>query len=316
MKNIIKKILCMGLAIGMITVSAMADFVDMPEDPTAKAVLESAVANGLLNGVGNDRIAPYETITRAQMGAIISRAMGAVSEANISSYTDVSKDKWYYTEMARAVRMGAFQGDGAGRLNPDAAITFQEAFLVLARVFDLRYVDDNCLDNFADKATVATWAEDGVKKIISGGYWTADLLRAGEPINRLEFATLMNNLVTTYIDTPGTYTTLPKGNTLIRCDGVIIDGITVDNYYDDLIIIGDGVKNTSITNADGVHAVVRGGDVKLSGKLGVVRTLVSGTSLTPDLNNIGVKTYPDGSSGIMQAWADGSYINIQQVVGQ
>lgn len=313
MKNIFRKLICLVAAAGILSASAFAAFVDMPSDAAGKAALENAVKNGLLNGVGNDMIAPYDTITRSQMGAIIVRAMGADNEADISKFTDVAKDKWYYSEMAKAVYMGAFEGDGGSNLYPDKAITYQEAFLVLSRVFDLRYIDENCLENYVDKGFVASWAEEGVKKIISGGYFSSDMIGPSSPINRVEFAKVMDKLVANYIDEPGTYKELPKGNTLVRCDGVILDGIVI-NDANSLVVIGDGVSSVDITNADGVNAVVRGKNANLSGCFGVVRAVMSGTSLTPDVNNISVKTYADGTKGVISAAAEGSYINLETIV--
>ena len=318
MKNIFRKLICLVAAAGILSASAFAAFVDMPSDEAGKAALEKAVSNGLLNGVGNDMIAPYDIITRSQMGAIIVRAMGADNEADISKFTDVSKDKWYYSEMAKAVYMGAFEGDGGSNLYPDKAITYQEAFLVLSRVFDLRYIDENCLESYVDKDFVASWAEEGVKKIISGGYFSSDMIGPSSPINRMEFAKVMDKLVANYIDEPGTYKELPQGNTLVRCDGVILDGIAANgannNTEGSLIIIGDGVSSVDIINADGVHAVVRGKNANLSGCFGVVRAVVSGTSLTPDTKNISVKTYADGTKGVISAAVDGSYINLEAIV--
>ena len=305
MKKIIKRVACFGIAAALLTVLAMADFADMPQDAAQKTALLNAVSNGLLNGVGNNEIAPYASITRAQMGAIIVRAFGAARKKNIDSFKDVSKDAWYYDEMSKAVAMGAFAGDGEN-LHPDSAITFQEAFIVLSRVFDLRYIDEGCLDRFPDKGTVAPWAEDGVKKIVSGGYYSAEKIRANEPISRVEFAVIMNNLVKNYIDEPGTYTSLPTGNTLIRCDGVILDGIVSPDY----IIVGDGAVKTKIINADADNIVIRGGDVEISGLFGYVRAIMSGTTITPDTENINIKTYADGSRGVISAEAEGSAINL------
>ncbi len=320
MKNIFKRAVGLVLSASVLSISAFAAFVDMPEDVTEKAVLEKAVENGLLNGVGNDMIAPYDTITRAQMGAILVRAMGATKKADISRFTDVAKDKWYYAEMASAVYMGAFQGDGASSLTPEKEITYQEAFLVLSRVFDLRYVKEGCLDGYSDNGAVASWAKDGVEKIVSGGYYGGESLNPTMPISRIEFAKLMDKLVAVYIDEPGTYKDITGGNVLVRCDGVVLDGIkgnAVNSSSEgDLVIIGDKVKECQVINTKGANLVVRGGNVKLSGEFGVVRAITGDVILTPDQNNISVTKYPDGTRGVIAAVADGSYINLESTLAQ
>ena len=44
------------------------------------------------------------------MAAVINRAFGAKESADISGYTDVKATDWFYSEMAKAVGMGTFQG--------------------------------------------------------------------------------------------------------------------------------------------------------------------------------------------------------------
>ena len=126
----------------------------------------------------------------------------------------------------------------------------------------------------------------------------------------------MDKLVTTYIDTPGTYKELPKGNTLVRCDGVIFDGVTFDNSNTvtggDIIIIGDGVKNTQFVNIKGVNAAIRGGNAVVSGEIGLIRTAAYGASITPIMDKIQLKTYADGTRGVLQALVEGSYILMEQ----
>ena len=91
-----------------------SDFSDFPNDWSTQAMTE-AVENGLLGGVSDGVIAPSGLLTRAQMAAIINRAFGATETASLSGYTDVAQSDWYYTDMAMAVQMGTFVGEGGGR---------------------------------------------------------------------------------------------------------------------------------------------------------------------------------------------------------
>ena len=63
--------------------------------------------------------------------------------------------------MASSVLMGAFQGDGVN-LNPNANITRQEAFTVLARLFTLSGGDQSVLNSYTDGDQVADWAKDSI----------------------------------------------------------------------------------------------------------------------------------------------------------
>ena len=290
MKAMILKVFAVVFAVLSLTAtSVFADFPDMPADPVIKSTLEKAVENGLLTGYENGEIRPYDKITRAQMAAIIVRAFGAETMADISKFPDMNPSQWHYDSMSKAVAMEAFQGDGVN-LNPEANITFQEAFAVLARIFDLQteyqvdklkyeigLIDARPTNDYyaiakhTDAASVADWAKPTTEAILEGGYWIApnNTIRPAEYINRSEFAILMNNLVTTYIDEPGTYDSLPEGNVVVRSNDVIIDNLKGD--YD--IYVGDCVKS-GVVMGDGVdidRLVIRSGHIGIGGIYNFVR---------------------------------------------
>lgn len=268
MNSFLKKIVsgCVVLALAMsVSVSAFADtFKDMPNDWRTEA-LENAVKNGLLSGFEDGTIGADSAVTRAQMAAIIVRALGAKEAADLSSFVDVSPNKWYYNEFAKAVYMNAFSGDTDKKLNPNSPITFQECFTVLSRVFGLsNRIDteeaEKLLASYPDGSEVSGWARVYYASLLQDGYWDGGmtkLLKPKEYINRGEFAVVMDNLVKTYITEPGEYTELPEGNVLVRCDGVILDGLTFDSD----VIIADAVSVDGVSLKDVVlnkRLVMRG----------------------------------------------------------
>ncbi len=257
-----KKLLAILMICVMSVSSAVfaADFVDMPDD-WSTAAIENAVANGLLTGDGG-YVYPNNNMTRAEMATIMVRACGATNDADISAFTDVSTDDWFYSSMSKAVAMGAFNGSD-NKLSPDNNITRQEAFVVLSRVFALDVNDDvdtSVIDTFKDGNMVADWAKSGVAAIISKGYvGGADgKLNPTANITRAEFAVVMDRLVKYYIDDPETTTLPADGNVMIRVGGLKLDGVTTEK----MVVIGDGVGTSemSIANANLTESlVVRGG---------------------------------------------------------
>lgn len=269
MNSIVKKIISGVIVLALtlsVSVSVFADsFKDMPNDWRTEA-LENAVKNGLLSGFEDGTIRADSAVTRAQMAAIVVRALGAKEAADISSFVDVKENDWFYGEFAKAVYMNAFSGDTDKKLNPNTPITFQECFTVLSRVFGLHNrLDsaeaDKLLASYPDGSEVADWAKMYYASLLQGGYWNGGktkLLKPKEYINRGEFAVVMNNLIKTYITTPGEYTELPEGNVLVRCDGVVLDGVNFD--YD--VIIADGVSVDGVSLKNVVlnkRLVIRGG---------------------------------------------------------
>jgi len=284
------------------------EFSDMPDNWTTQA-LKNAVKNGLLKGDG-DKIMPDNNIKRSEMAAIIVRAFGATKEAeNIDKYVDLNKDKWYYSEFSKAVAMKIFQGNDQNELKPEDNITFQECYTVISRLFitagyenDPKITPPNkdvkCLEKFLDYKQVADWAKNNTANLVGYGFWDGieNKLMPTEYITRSEFAVLMDNIVTTYIDEPGVYTDLPEGNVLVRSEGVTIDGFKTDG----LIVVGDGVEGeTVISNVESTELIVgRGGTLKISGVINNITALTGNTVL-----DIGKVTKRNGMFYLLAAGA-------------
>lgn len=268
----------------MFSATVFADFSDMPSDEGLKTAIENAVSNGLLSGYEDGTVRPDANITRAEMASIITRACGADNEADISAFSDVPADAWYHSAFAKAYRMGAFSGDDQKLMHPQNNITFQECFTILSQVFDLlpeytivrksadeipentvyvggktpRLYDVSILNSYADGAEVAAWAKVFVSGVVANGGWSGEngYLTPVAYITRGQFATVMNNLIQNYIDTPGTYTELPAGNTMIRCNDTVIDGVKSDSslYIADCVLPLGIVFNNATIN----RLVIRG----------------------------------------------------------
>ena len=273
-----------------------SDFVDFPNDWSQGAMI-AAVENGLLGGVGDGRIAPQGEVTRAQMAAIINRAFGAEKQASLSSYSDVAADAWYAVDMAKAVQMGTFSGTGNGLLEPDRAITREEAFSVLARAFALEAGDDSSLASFSDGAQVSSWAKGSVSAMVAAGYVNGsdgNRLNPQQTITRAEFAAVMSKIVAQYIDADSTLNRSLEidGNVIVR-GNVDLSGYTINGD----VIIADEATNVTL---DGVtvngRLVVRGASdsLTISGSTadGVIITNPNGASVlkTDNASNLGTVT--------------------------
>ena len=274
-----------------------SDFVDFPND-WSQGAMTAAVENGLLGGVGDGRIAPQGEVTRAQMAAIINRAFGAEKQASLSSYSDVAADAWYAVDMAKAVQMGTFSGTGNGLLEPDRAITREEAFSVLARAFALEAGDDSSLASFSDGAQVSSWAKGSVSAMVAAGYVNGsdgNRLNPQQTITRAEFAAVMSKIVAQYIDAEDVQRSRSlsiDGNVIVRGD-VDLSGYTINGD----IIIADEAANVTL---DGVtvngRLVVRGASDSLtisdSTADGVIITNPNGASVlkTDNASDLGTVT--------------------------
>ena len=238
----------------------LSQYRDFPNDWSAKS-LEQAIDDGLLNG-SNGMIDAKGLLTRAQMAAIVSRAFGAAKTASLDDYRDVLPSAWYYSDMGKAVKMGAFQGAN-GLLNPDAPITREEAFTVLARAFALEGGGSATLKDFVDGGTVSSWASESVAALVAGGYVNGanGMLNLKNNITRAEFAKVITGMAASYVGAEGVSSKTVEGNVIVRESGASLSGMTINGD----LIIADGADKVSL---DGVKVtgriVIRGASTEAS----------------------------------------------------
>lgn len=233
----------------------LSQYKDFPNDWSAKS-LEQAIDDGLLNG-SNGMIDAKGLLTRAQMAAIVSRAFGAAKTASLDDYRDVLPSAWYYSDMGKAVKMGAFQGAN-GLLNPDAPITREEAFTVLARAFALEGGGSATLKDFVDGGTVSSWASESVAALVAGGYVNGanGMLNLKNNITRAEFAKVITGMAASYVGAEGVSGKTVEGNMIVRESGASLSGMTINGD----LIIADSADKVSLDNVKVTgRIVIRGG---------------------------------------------------------
>lgn len=232
------------------------DFTDFPTDWSA-AGLRSAVQNGLLNG-SNGQINSSGLLIRAQMAAIVNRAFAARKTADLSVYSDANTSAWYYNDLELAVAMRTFQGAN-GKLNPEAPITREEAFVVLARAFALESGDTSVLNNYTDGASVSAWAQSSVASLIENGYVNGanGKLNPKTSITRAEFAKVISEMASTYADADDSLSATVDGSVIVRENSVSLSGKTINGD----LIIADGVSRIDLTGVTVTGRIVlRGGE--------------------------------------------------------
>ncbi|MBQ3055751.1 MAG: S-layer homology domain-containing protein [Oscillospiraceae bacterium] len=198
MKKTIAMILCVAMLISLCPMAMMASYSDMPaENHWSYQALNAAVEQGLLQG-SNGKLLPNDKLTRAQMATILVRAYGATEKAEEFNFSDVPAGSWFYDNMSIAVKAGWFKGDGGSTMRPNAPISRQEAFAVLARAIGTEADDSFVLaDKFTDAADVATWFVVEISALAAKGYVNGSngKLDPKNEITRAQFAQVMFNLI-------------------------------------------------------------------------------------------------------------------------
>lgn len=274
----------------------LSQYKDFPNDWSAKS-LEQAIDDGLLNG-SNGMIDAKGLLTRAQMAAIVSRSFGAAKTASLDDYRDVLPSAWYYSDMCKAVKMGAFQGAN-GLLNPDAPITREEAFTVLARAFALEGGGSVTLKDFVDGGTVSSWASESVAALVAGGYVNGanGMLNLKNNITRAEFAKVITGMAASYVGAEGVSGKTVEGNVIVRESGASLSGMTINGD----LIIADSADKVSLDNVKVTgRIVIRGG----ADAVGIKDTTAGKGVLVSSPNGAAAISVSGGSVGTVTAKSD------------
>jgi len=131
--------------------------------------IEALAARGIINGKSEGIFDPDAGMTRAEFAAIITRGLGLTAK-DTGVFTDVSSTAWYAGFVGTASAYGIVNGVGENRFDPEAAITRQEAAVMIARAAKLCGMDTtmsaaetrDILAQFGDYVTIASWAQDSL----------------------------------------------------------------------------------------------------------------------------------------------------------
>ena len=142
MRNL-KKVLALVLAFSMmLSVVAFANFADVDADADYAGAAELLSALEFMVGDENGNFNPDNTITRAEMAAIVCRIKGlektAQSSKGATIFEDVAADHWASGYVNTANNNGFVSGYGDGKFGPNDEVTFEQAvrMIVSALGFD------------------------------------------------------------------------------------------------------------------------------------------------------------------------------------
>ena len=156
----------------------VSPFADVAIDAYCYEAVKWAVKNGITDGVGNDRFAPEQSCTRAQIVTFLWRAAGSPVVNYAMNMTDVAEDAYYGEAVRWALSEGITTGTGKSSFSPDATCTRAQAVTFLARALNANAsgkaeFGDVPTDSYFAEA-VAWAAANGVTEGVGGGLFGSD----------------------------------------------------------------------------------------------------------------------------------------------
>ena len=151
----------------------VSPFADVAIDAYCYEAVRWAVKNGITDGVGNDRFAPEQSCTRAQIVTFLWRAAGSPVVNYAMDLSDVAEDVYYAEAVRWALSEGITTGTGKSSFSPDATCTRAQAVTFLARALNANAsgkaeFGDVPTDSYFAEA-VAWAAANGVTEGVGGG---------------------------------------------------------------------------------------------------------------------------------------------------
>lgn len=252
----------LGLAYGQ-----SAEQVSDIKSSWAKEQISRWVDQGLVTGYADKTFKPGNTISRAEFVAMINRVFG-FREQDESMFKDVSKDKWYYTEIAKAKLAGYISGFEDGAFKPEANVSRQEAAKIIYDLMKLNNgSDESALAGFQDTDLIPKWSRPYLNAVNASGYikgYPDQTLRPLQSITRAEAVVLLDKVVGNLIQSSGTVggdeEKTVHGNVTINAAGVTLKNTRIEGDLHLAAGIGEGEVYLDNVTVQGRTLVAGGGE--------------------------------------------------------
>ncbi|GAB1476107.1 hypothetical protein MASR2M70_09390 [Bacillota bacterium] len=165
-------------------------FSDISDYPWAKLAIESLAEKKIINGMGNGKFAPEQSLTRAQFATIMVLAMGEThyepgtgASAGKQAFSDVKPSDWHYGYVKKAAEKGWIKGYTDGSFRPNSPLSREEMITIAVQAADgpdLSNTEaENILEAFSKTSLLSPWAELNIAKaekmgILEHGHFVLD----------------------------------------------------------------------------------------------------------------------------------------------
>ena len=137
---------------------ASGNFTDI-ESSWAKALIRQTNGYGIANK--SQEFKPNQPITRGEFAVGLVEGLHLSKRQNpAEKFADVKDTDWYASAVKIATDQQVIFGRGNGKFDPNASITRQEAFSMLARTLAKEKANPAVLDQFQDKKDIDSWARE------------------------------------------------------------------------------------------------------------------------------------------------------------
>lgn len=180
---------------------------------SAAASPEETTHQAYIFGYEDGTFRPDNSVTRAELAAIVARAFHKEAGGPADAFADVAASHWAQASIAQAARMHVLDGYPDGSFKPEQPITRGEMATVAARLLSGDATGQAAA--FADSA--GHWARAAIAKAAAAGVidgYPDGTFRPDKALTRAEAVVMINKLLgrAPYLDAPAQWPDVPAGS--------------------------------------------------------------------------------------------------------
>ena len=264
------KRLCFLFVILIFSLSEARTFTDVQDYSWAASVIDEWSNRGIISGYNDGTFKGNNNVKRSEMVAVINKLNNSSEALEIKPARDVSFGDWYCNDMSVALKNGLIELDENYNLRPNEYATREEVFVILAKLFKLKYNGDSTeilSSKFKDYSKISGVNYPYVAALINENYisgYEDNTLKPKSFITRAELIALIDKIVEEVYTFGEFEDKFIDGNVVINGEDVSIGNVNINGY----IFIMDGARNNSpsLKNIDTTKGIVsRIGDVFVTG---------------------------------------------------
>lgn len=163
MKQIISIVLALTAAFTFSAASSASGYADVADGAWYAEAVEALRERDIMNGVGNGSFGPDETLTRAQLAAVLYRMAGSPAVSGEDGFTDTRSGAWYADAVLWAAQNKVVNGVGGGRFGTNEPATQEQLTVMLWRKAGARLLNrEKYASAEGVEGKASDWAFDAV----------------------------------------------------------------------------------------------------------------------------------------------------------
>lgn len=148
-----------------VTTTVNISFNDVSDEHWANEAILSLAEKDVLDGFEDGSFKPDDMITREQFVKVIVTAFNLYYDNGISNFNDVPKERWSYKYILIAASGGIVNGTSEGTFAPEAAVSRQDAAVMLARLCKKKGIALDGQVTSVDSNEISDYAKESVAKL-------------------------------------------------------------------------------------------------------------------------------------------------------